>query len=1200
MFYSHTNLRQLFAGRVTRIVISCLLFLLVSPAVLHAQQNNRPHYQLLWRIDGPGISTPSYLFGTMHLTDKRVFEFSDSVLIALRNASSFAMEVDLDSMVAYMLSPGGPLLDTTNYMRRVLNKEEYQYVDSLVIEKTTMPIEKLNLKQMWFIEKLLLNDEEGLNKKNGANQKTENIFLDGWMHQKATGLNKPIHSLERIQNQLHFMSADASALQKEVFLWSLGYHDSGNGDAKEKTDRFNARVTSLDSLVNLYYKADLQKISKLVDTWQEDERGPDVATRNHEMADNLALLINKGSVFAAVGVAHLPGEEGMLSLLRAKGYAVTPVNASFTGLAKRERQRMDSLKGYSLNKIVDGYSITLPGTPIAYPIPNLNRKMYIGTNNIETCFAFSLDVPQLGADQGDLVNKMITNMAAQSNAVLQKHYPITYRNTPGTEAQMLQGEIPFYLRLFVRNNRAFIFMHTTTEKDSTSRTDFFNSLRFYDIVRPVTKYDTLYRPQLGFSAIIPSDANYLKNDSKETVRPEEVYSGLDNANNISYVLRIQKMQNGFYNPDDKKILEDYRTLLLQQDSTLQLIDSTITEREGLPLYQLVYRDANGFISRLHLIPRANYTYSLFCMYDGTRTDSSYWKRFFDGFHTLPLQTLAPTVSFTPADSSFVISGPATFTSVTTSDYDAAAPVNVTYYKSMDSTSLSMYLAIVHKYSPYYHNEPDSLLKSFLHPEDSSFVITHHSKSVWEGLPVYETEIKSRGTALRWNRKVIIAGHTVYFLSAIIPEEVAQMNYAQQFLASFQPGSREKADTIRLQQKKLPILLADLQSSDAAIFNRASKYLDNLNPDSTGKKVIIEALAKPFPADTGNSNAKIQLLLSLGDLGGEDVVHAAEQLFAATMDAKNQESILRFLSGLGSDTAVRTFLRLAPQVPENSMTGSNIFAYSFKRDSLYKKYIPAMVSIAAQSSSFLQAFTIYTAADSLWLAPQFKQYGLENLLPEAIQLFERQLKAWKNRQADDENEWILESRLLNTGEILALPGMPATTTASFRQLLADTTMSVRALGARALINQGIQVPDKTLNSILKDYSVAYPFIKAVNDDKKLVRIRHLLTQELVGRCYTAYAMSDDYEVTAIEQVTRIKVPQEKQPTEGIILYRFKTDESEDWEYVLNGPFPQDPAKHNLKPYLLSWVDKSIVKDKKLLSAEAVKAYKEYLETYRKED
>src|SRR3954466_16312730 len=50
---------------------------------------------LLWEITGNGLSKPSYLFGTMHVSSKMVFHLSDSFYIAIKNADVVALETDM-------------------------------------------------------------------------------------------------------------------------------------------------------------------------------------------------------------------------------------------------------------------------------------------------------------------------------------------------------------------------------------------------------------------------------------------------------------------------------------------------------------------------------------------------------------------------------------------------------------------------------------------------------------------------------------------------------------------------------------------------------------------------------------------------------------------------------------------------------------------------------------------------------------------------------------------------------------------------------------------------------------------------------------------------------------------------------------------------------------------------------------------------
>jgi uncharacterized protein YbaP (TraB family) len=1171
-----------------------LFFLLLSTSVLRAQSNDRSRYQLLWRIDGPGISAPSYLFGTMHLTDKRVFDFSDSVLVALRNANGFAMEVDMDSAMSFMLSPDGPLLDTTNHLRRLLNEDEYRYVDSLVKQKTGSPLQAMKVKRLWFVEKLLIDEEEAL-KEHAPNSQNENIFLDGWLHQKATGLTKPVYSLERIQNQLHMMSADASEMQKEMFLANLGYY----GDAQEKSDLFNARISFLDSLVNLYYNADMTKIANLVNTIEDSEHeedGPGLSVRNIEMVDNLSALVRKGSIFAAVGVAHLPGDRGMIALLRKKGFTVSPVKATFTGVTKKERHRLDSLKGFSLNRIAEGFSIMLPGVPVSYPLPNMNRKMYVGSNNDEAGFAFCMDIPQLDTNNTRLVNAMINSMAARSNAKLQKSYPITYRNVQGTEAIMRQESGTFYIRLFIRNKRIFVFMHGVEGKAdvSRSRDDFFKSLRFYEIARPVTVYDTLNFPKYGFSAVMPKDANFVETGKSSTGRPEEIYSAIDSENSISYVLRIEKMKRGYYNDDDRKMLADFRSLLYQQDSTLHVIDSTVTEKDGLPLYQIKYKHAHGYVSRLQYIARGNLGYCVYCMYDERKTDSSYWKRFFDAIKITPLQATAPVIPFTAPDSSFTVKGPELFTGGLLEDAQSSA-VNIDYYKSMDSTSHAMYLVEVDRYSRYYSEDPDSMMERLSKFQDSNFVVVSKHNKIENGLPVYESELKGTYTHLRWFRKVIVVGHTVYNLGAIEPEEVVSKNYSKQFFASFTPGRKEKMDTLRLKQKKTLLLLKHLQGTDTALVNKAEEYLENFRVDSTEKKAVITALGKPFPADTGEHQIRVELLNSLENVVDGEVVHVAEQLFKENSNAEQRRRIINFLSRIPSDSSIRTLLRLAPELPMKSTYGGLTINYSFKQDSLYKRYLLEMIATAEKSPTFLNEFVQYTRYDSLWFSPQFEKYELNKLTPKMVTLFDYHVKQWKERDTSEHEDWLISNPLESVGRLLSLPGMPESAVPGFKQLLADTVISIRSIGARGLIGHGIKVDDKMLRSIIDDKSASYSFITDMKEDDKLSQIKHLLTPENVSRSYvTNYLEEDDY-LVAIEQVTKVKVKDGK----SFIFFRYKTEEDGDWQYLFHGPVEQ--SKINLDTYQeIYWIeDAEVIKDKKKLAAEAAKAYQEYLDNKSEE-
>ena len=80
----------------------------------------------------------------------------------------------------------------------------------------------------------------------------------------------------------------------------------------------------MKKMLKYYMKGDLEMLEKLAaeaDLGNEFETAL-IVERNHRMAERLIPLIKEKSTFIAVGALHLPGEEGVIKLLRKEGYTV--------------------------------------------------------------------------------------------------------------------------------------------------------------------------------------------------------------------------------------------------------------------------------------------------------------------------------------------------------------------------------------------------------------------------------------------------------------------------------------------------------------------------------------------------------------------------------------------------------------------------------------------------------------------------------------------------------------------------------------------------------------------------------------------------------------------------------------------------------------------------------------------------------------
>jgi uncharacterized protein YbaP (TraB family) len=86
--------------------------------------------------------------------------------------------------------------------------------------------------------------------------------------------------------------------------------------------------TSFEELTKAYKDQELSKLEKL--TLQEDsgmERFTEIMlyNRNEDWVKKLEKLMTEQALVVAVGAGHLPGNRGVINLLRKAGYKVEPV-----------------------------------------------------------------------------------------------------------------------------------------------------------------------------------------------------------------------------------------------------------------------------------------------------------------------------------------------------------------------------------------------------------------------------------------------------------------------------------------------------------------------------------------------------------------------------------------------------------------------------------------------------------------------------------------------------------------------------------------------------------------------------------------------------------------------------------------------------------------------------------------------------------
>ena len=282
----------------------------------------------LWKIEKDGLK-PSWLFGTMHVTDPRVTKMPASAQSAFDAADTVVIEtIDiLDPVKAQAMLLTNPELtmftDGTTLTSR-LSQDDARLVEA-ELSRRGIPLALVSRMKPWMIAGMVaLPACELARKADGVE------FLDIKIAGDAKAQGKQLLGLESIGEQMTAM-ADLP----------IEFHIRGLVETIKLADLM---PDIMATMTELYLEGEIALIMPVImaagpegageETGETAGAEPDgyaeferriVTMRNHVMADRAGPILEKGNAFIAVGALHLPGDEGLVSLLGRAGYTVSPV-----------------------------------------------------------------------------------------------------------------------------------------------------------------------------------------------------------------------------------------------------------------------------------------------------------------------------------------------------------------------------------------------------------------------------------------------------------------------------------------------------------------------------------------------------------------------------------------------------------------------------------------------------------------------------------------------------------------------------------------------------------------------------------------------------------------------------------------------------------------------------------------------------------
>jgi len=271
---------------------------------------------MLWKIEKPGIA-PSYLMGTMHLTDPRIAQLPDKAKDAIAHAKSVALEVaDLSdtAVVAAMAKAQGLLVYTDGKtLKAQLSDDEFKKVQH-VVTKAGMPEASAVVLKPWLISMLLAtSDCERKQVASGAK------VLDLKVEAEAQKDGLTVTGLETIEKQLSALASIPNDQQIAMLKVGLKYADRSDDLMETLVQMYLKRQIGAAMPFQLALAAEAGVPASAFDGFKKIL----LIDRNAGMRDAALPLLDKGNAFIAVGALHLVGPAGLVALFRERGYTVT-------------------------------------------------------------------------------------------------------------------------------------------------------------------------------------------------------------------------------------------------------------------------------------------------------------------------------------------------------------------------------------------------------------------------------------------------------------------------------------------------------------------------------------------------------------------------------------------------------------------------------------------------------------------------------------------------------------------------------------------------------------------------------------------------------------------------------------------------------------------------------------------------------------
>jgi uncharacterized protein YbaP (TraB family) len=843
------------------------------------QPKNYP--SLLWEITGKGLNKPSYLFGTMHVSSKMVFHLSDSFYLGIKNADVVALETDMgtwqDDFSRYDLDGSG---FNYNLRRGFGGPEDYLTISTLQFP----PYEKL-IEMALYSSPSMINSFLYRTNSERTVDFEEDTYLDMHIYQAGKKWGKKVCGVENFDRSMELMKEAYADALKEKNKKERNYDYEGDFSYSKLEDAY--RTGNLDLLDTI------NKVNSTSAAFDEKF----LYKRNEIQANSIdSILKTKQSLFVGVGAAHVPGQRGVIELLRRKGYKLRPIK--ITERDSKHKEELENIRvpvQFNRQTSRDGFfSVNLPG------------KLYDFNS------AYGIVNQQQFADMSNGAYYMITRINTNSilwghneDAVLRKIDSVIYENVPGkiltkqpitkngyngfeVTNRTRRGDFQRY-NIFVTPFEVILFKMSGNEdyvKEGTEANQFFNSIQFNDYKNEWKKWTPSFG---GFEVELPHEPVVAKKMNWQ-------FTAVDKQANTGFEIIRTDIHNYDFVEEDSFDLDLMEESFASSDFIDKQISRKQTKWNGYSALDAKYKYKDGSIVLVKFLIQGTHYYTLVAH---GKTENANMDRFLNSFVIKPFNYNTPK-ELTDTSLYFTVESPVSLEKskklsmypdnfsrygYATDDDETDLTEENTYKNKVianDSTGEKIFV-IFSKPSRYYYRDSSSGL-------DSSYF--ENGKMKWQfrnrkryelsnKTKVFEYVVSDPKSSRYVQGKVFTKDGVSYWLQTEGDTLSKQTAFVSNFFQSFTPAGTVKG--VDPGEKKTKLFFADFFSKDTLLHRRAVINVNKLDFDLADFRQLKNCIQSLSWKEKKYMDAKNDFLWQLSTIKSKESADYLKDIYYAVGD-----------------------------------------------------------------------------------------------------------------------------------------------------------------------------------------------------------------------------------------------------------------------------------------------------------------------------